>query len=594
VSTRVVSTAARATVAAAGLGVVVASLTVVGGGSSHTTYGGESTWFGSLEVAVAVALLISALLLLGDPSTALLGTLVMVASAVWLAPLWVGSESAPSLVRSIGLVVAPLLAALVVAVVAAIPPVPTGLVRKLIVMAIALVVLAVAALSVALVVVRDPLRDLYCWSDCTVPPLLGHNSTELTHTFMSALLRLNTGVGVAAAIAASARLIRAPQASRRASGPVLAAAAAAGLGLAAYAATLVAEPREFPHRPLYQWLFAGRGLALLALAAGLAWIAIRPRLVRGHVTRLAVDLERSGAEGGLGRLLAGALGDPTLRLLYPIPGRERVVDSEGRPVDIGNGRGRVTPLLGDEGVLALVESSATDVEALERELGPAAQLALGNERLRAEALAHLAEVTESRARIVETADAARRRMERDLHDGAQQRMLALTYDLRVALALAEASGERAAATLAAALERATAAAQELREIASGIFPAALAASGLEAAVESLADVRPLRLSVTLAPGRRYPPDVEAAAYALVSEASETGEIGVDLVERDGELHVTVLGDADWSERLLRLEDRVGAAGGSVRAGERRLEASLPVAATQGDRGGQPSVTSRLS
>src|SRR5207237_9763819 len=109
--------------------------------------------------------------------------------------------------------------------------------------------------------------------------------------------------------------------------------------------------------------------------------------------------------------------------------------ADGRP-PARRSPGRVTPLVGRAGVVALVESEATQAQALERELGPAAQVAVENERLRAEALARLTDVTASRARIVETADAARQRMERDLHDGAQQRMLALTYDLRVALAIA--------------------------------------------------------------------------------------------------------------------------------------------------------------
>ena len=128
-------------------------------------------------------------------------------------------------------------------------------------------------------------------------------------------------------------------------------------------------------------------------------------------------------------------------------------------------------------------------------------------------------MTRSRARIVETADAARRRMERDLHDGAQQRLLALTYDLRVALTVAEEAGdERVLVPLRAGLARVTAASEELREIAHGIFPAELASSGLEAALESLADVRPLRLAVDLPAGRRYRADVEMAAYAAVVDA----------------------------------------------------------------------------
>ena len=335
------------------------------------------------------------------------------------------------------------------------------------------------------------------------------------------VLGVGAAIGVTAALVAIVRLARASGVTRRGSGPALAAAALAGIALAAYAVALRVEPREAPDRPLYEWLFLARSLALLALAGGLAWLALRPLLVRGRVTRLAVDLERSGAEGGLSDVLARALGDPGLRLAYPIGPGERLVGADGRPLRLEPSR-RVAPLVGEEGVVALVESDVT-VDVLERELGPAAQLALGNERLRAEALARLAEVTGSRARIVETADAARRRIERDLHDGAQQRLLALTYDLRVALTIAESSGHEPASTpLRAALDQAVSASQELRDIAHGIFPAELATSGLPAALESLADLRPLRLAIELPPGRRYRSDVETAAYAVVAEAAEEG------------------------------------------------------------------------
>ena len=297
----------------------------------------------------------------------------------------------------------------------------------------------------------------------------------------------------------------------------------AGLALGAYPLALLLEPQEDPTSGLYGTLFAARAIALLALAAGLAWLAVRPLLVRGLVTRLAIDLGRS-AEGGLVSVLSRALGDSDLRLAYPLGENGRLVDGEGRPVVPRPGK-RMTPIVGrDDGVVAVVESDGLSVDALEVALGPAAQLALGNERLRAEALERLAAASAARARVVATADAARQRMERDLHDAAQQRMLALTYDLRVAVDLAQAVGDEAAfGRLGAAHERAVAASRELRDIAHGIFPAELTASGLEAALESLADVRPLRLAVDLPPGRRYRAEVEAAAYAVIVEALDAAE-----------------------------------------------------------------------
>jgi signal transduction histidine kinase len=576
------SVAARAFTGVLGLVVGVLSAALAGGevtdsATLDTTYGGLSTSFALLEVVVGIGLLAAGLLLLAVRSTAVLGALAVVASIAWFAPVWIGWEGGPELVRSLGPVVAPLLPAVVLAVAALLPPKPSGRGRAALLALVVTTTAAAAGASLALALVREPIRDPYCWRDCAVNAFVAHDDVVLARRLTWLVLALGAAIGAAAALVAVVRLARASGVTRRWAGPALAATVPAGIALAAYAVALRVEPREAPDRFLYQWLFVGRSLALLALAGGLAWLALRPQLVRGRVSRLAVDLERSAAEGGLREVLARALGDPGLRLSYPVGPDQRLVGPDGRQLRLEPSR-RVAPLVGDGGVVALVESDVT-VDALERELGPAAQLALGNERLRAEALVRLAEVTGSRARIVETADAARRRIERDLHDGAQQRLLALTYDLRVALTIAESSGNEPAATpLRAALDQAVSASQELRDVAHGIFPAELATSGLEAALESLADLRPLRLAVELPSGRRYRSDVETAAYAVVAEAAEEGApLAVAVVEDGGSLHLSVEGDLDWSERLVRLEDRVGAAGGSVRASGRMLEALLPVA-----------------
>src|SRR5439155_3673120 len=131
--------------------------------------------------------------------------------------------------------------------------------------------------------------------------------------------------------------------------------------------------------------------------------------------------------------------------------------------------------------IALVAHDATLVDGsrLDREIGPAATLAIENERLQAEVLAQLEDLRASRARIVETGDAERLRLERDLHDGAQQRLLALSYDLRLARAAAEADGDAELVTLlATAGDEAQTALGELRELAHGIYPAILAEAGL--------------------------------------------------------------------------------------------------------------------
>src|SRR5262249_53086303 len=144
----------------------------------------------------------------------------------------------------------------------------------------------------------------------------------------------------------------------------------------------------------------------------------------------------------------------------------------------------------------------------------AARLALENARLQAEVRAQLAKVSASRARIVAAADEQRRRIERDLHDGAQQRLVALALDLR--------SGQRRLGAdidpeveriLAAAVDELQLAVAELRELARGIYPRILTEDGLAAALESLADRTPVPITIT-ATEERLSPELEAAAYFL--------------------------------------------------------------------------------
>ena len=169
----------------------------------------------------------------------------------------------------------------------------------------------------------------------------------------------------------------------------------------------------------------------------------------------------------------------------------------------------------------LHDPALVDERELERALGSAARLAVENEALRAEALAQLRELRDSRARIVEAGDAERRRLERNLHDGAQQRLLALSYDLRLARAGAAADGdEQLVALLDAAGGETAAALDELRELAHGIYPAILTEAGLAPALETLADEAPLPVELGDVAPARQPPAVETTAYVAVAEAIE--------------------------------------------------------------------------
>src|SRR5207249_4829505 len=150
--------------------------------------------------------------------------------------------------------------------------------------------------------------------------------------------------------------------------------------------------------------------------------------------------------------------------------------------------------------------------------GAAARLALENERLQAELRAQLAELRASRARIVSAGDEERRRLERDLHDGAQQRLLSLGLALQLARAKLGPDANGAAELVAEADGELRAALDELRELARGIHPAVLSEQGLAAALKTLAERSPILVTIAEVPDQRLSTPAEAAAYFLVSEA----------------------------------------------------------------------------
>ena len=156
-----------------------------------------------------------------------------------------------------------------------------------------------------------------------------------------------------------------------------------------------------------------------------------------------------------------------------------------------------------------------------RAVGGAAALALENERLEADLRASVQELRASRARIVESGDIARRRIERDLHDGAQQQLVALAIALRTARSRLDRDPQAAGELIEAASEDLDAAIRELRELARGIHPAVLSDRGLEAALDALAGRIPLPVEVQVTLDDRLPEPVEAAATSSSRRRSRT-------------------------------------------------------------------------
>ena len=326
-------------------------------------------------------------------------------------------------------------------------------------------------------------------------------------------------------------------------------------------------------------LFWWQVLALAALPMALLWGLLRARLARVHVGELVVHLEQTPVDG-LRDELARALEDPTLEVGLWIPERGVYVDSTGAELDapVDGAERAVTSIEHDGAPLAVLIHDPTlrEEPKLVEAVAAAARLALVNARLHAEVRAQLETVHESRARLVTAADEERRRIERDLHDGAQQRLVALALELRSAQR--QLGGDRDPELdrlLSATADELQVAVEELRELAQGIHPGILTQGGLAHALEQLAARAPLPVAVDATP-ERFPPDVEATAYFVACEAltnvvkhahASTASIGARRDDRLLVIEVSDDGNGGAAERngsgLRGLADRVEARGGRL-------------------------------
>jgi signal transduction histidine kinase len=278
----------------------------------------------------------------------------------------------------------------------------------------------------------------------------------------------------------------------------------------------------------------------------------------------------------LQQLLRDVMVQPDLEVRYLLPHTTQQIDGRGRDVGDNTGDGRAHRLVERAGVPL---ANVSHAEAAGRSAGhldevvARAGLAIEIARLRAEVRHQLAQVEESRARIVAAGHEERRRLERDLHDGAQQRLVSVGLALRHAQH--ELGDSPVVRTIDAAVEQITVAIADLRELANGIRPAHLG-NGLDVALRELAGRTPLPVNVYAGP-ERLPTDVEATAYfvaceALTNAVKHSAATGVELCaeRRDGHLVITVHDDGVGGAQLSRgtglrgLSDRVAAQGGRIR------------------------------
>jgi signal transduction histidine kinase len=279
---------------------------------------------------------------------------------------------------------------------------------------------------------------------------------------------------------------------------------------------------------------------------------VRARMIQtGAVGRLIARLGEAPGRGQLRDELARALGDPTIELVYWLPDGERFVDARGRTVQLpapGSGRG-VTRIERDGELVAAIVHDALNFDRELDAIGAAAAIALENERLDAELRAKVAELRESRSRMLRIGLEERRRLERDLHDGAQQRLVSMALGMRLARDRMREDPDAAERLLDGAASELDAALEELRELARGIHPAVLSDRGLDAALETLARRAPLPVELNRDARERLPESIELAAYFVVSEAltnvakyADATHAQVNVARRNGKLLVEVTDD----------------------------------------------------
>jgi signal transduction histidine kinase len=301
------------------------------------------------------------------------------------------------------------------------------------------------------------------------------------------------------------------------------------------------------------------------------------------VVQLARQASRPTDARALQREFGRAFGDPTIEIVFPTaPGAETWMDLDGRPAGkIADGTRRVhlvydrdgSPLAG-----LLCSSTLAEHPALLDAGASIASVALDNLRLGADAAKAARELRQSRARIAAAADDERRRIERDLHDGAQQRLVALRIELGLVEDLVRDDPEGCIARVRELELNIDAALEELRSLAHGVRPPLLEDRGLAEALASAMAAAPVRVELRTIDVRRYPPEVESAVYFCVLEAVQNvakharGATHAD-VALDGsghELRFTVRDDGPGTASarpagmgVTNMEDRMGAVGGRL-------------------------------
>lgn len=345
--------------------------------------------------------------------------------------------------------------------------------------------------------------------------------------------------------------------------------------------------------PIPEYLFRGSAGPIGFLVG-----ALLLRTARSAVVELVTGFDQNPLRAQLEPALRRALGDPGLRVLFPAPTDGGWMDGSGAAVALPGDVAQVamTPILSDGSARALILHDAALLEdpGLVGAIVATVRLAMDNEQLTVALEEQLEETRASRRRIVDAADAERQRIERDLHDGAQQRLVSLAISLRM---LGDSIGDDAPKEireeLSAAGTELRGAIEELRELARGLDPAILRESGLGPAIRSLVERCPTPTTLDLHLDNRLPRPTETTAYFVVAEAltnitkhALASHAAVRVRVSEGVLIVEVEDDGRGGAEAARgsglrgLADRVAAAGGRFHlgggaSGGTRVAAELP-------------------
>jgi signal transduction histidine kinase len=344
-------------------------------------------------------------------------------------------------------------------------------------------------------------------------------------------------------------------------------------------------------RPIQRATLFVIGLSPFVFLLGL----LDARLARSAVGDLLLELRSDLPPAELQHSIARTLRDSSLTLAYWLPDYGTYGDLDGRPVAVPDPGGRSSTPIDRNGahVAVLLHDPALDDEhELLEAVGAAAGMALENARLQAELAARIEEVKGSRLRAIEAGQTERKRLERNLHDGAQQRLVALSLQLSL-LERQLKDNPGAGEQLGQAQRELAQSLEELRDLARGIHPAVLTGHGLAVALEQVAARAPVPVVLRVDVEERLAEPIEVAAYYVVTEClanlakhAQASRAEVSIVRTGGEVVVECVddgiggADVDAGSGLRGLADRVEALGGRLRVwtppgGGTRVRAEVP-------------------